>query len=50
MIEIRFDKSGGGVGKMSMATRIALSRDQQTMELENYAMEPVRLTEVRIEK
>ena len=51
MIEIRFPADGGpGVGKMSVATKIALTRDKQTLELENYGIEPVRLTEVRIEK
>jgi hypothetical protein len=50
LIEIRFDKNGVGVGKMSVATKITLSKDKQTMELENYGIEPVRLTEVRIEK
>ena len=50
LLEIRFDKSGVGVGKMSVATKISVSKDKQTMELENYGIEPVRLTEVRIEK
>ncbi len=50
LIEIRFPKSGVGVGKMSVATKITMSKDNQTMELENYGIEPVRLTEVRIEK
>jgi hypothetical protein len=50
LIEIRFDKNGVGVGKMSVATKISLSKDKQTIELENYGIEPVRLTEVRIEK
>lgn len=50
LIEIRFDKEGAGVGKMSVYTKITLSKDKQTMELENYGTEPVRLTEVRIEK
>jgi hypothetical protein len=50
LIEIRFDKTGVGVGKLSVATKISLSKDKQTIELENYGIEPVRLTEVRIEK
>jgi hypothetical protein len=50
LIEIRFDKEGVGVGKMSVRTKISLSKDKQTLELENYGIEPVRLTEVRIEK
>ena len=35
---------------MSVATKISLSKDKKTIELENYGIEPVRLTEVRIEK
>ena len=50
LIEIRFPKDGAGVGKMSVRTKISLSKDKQTVELENYGIEPVRLTEVRIEK
>ena len=50
LIEIRFDKNGVGVGKLSVATKIMMSKDKQTMELENFGIEPVRLTEVRIEK
>jgi hypothetical protein len=50
LIEIRFDKTGVGVGKLLVATKISLSKDKQTIELENYGIEPVRLTEVRIEK
>lgn len=50
LLEIRFNKDGVGQGKMSVYTKITLSKDKQTMELENYGIEPVRLTEVRIEK
>jgi hypothetical protein len=48
--EIRFNKEGVGQGKMSVYTKISLSKDKQTVELENFDIEPVRLTEVRIEK
>ena len=50
LIEIRFDKTGVGVGKMSVATKISLDKDKKTVELENFTLEPVRLSEVRIEK
>jgi len=50
LLEIHFTKEGVGVGKMSVATKISLSKDKMTIELENYGIEPVRLTEVRIEK
>ena len=50
LIEIRFNKEGVGVGKMSWRTKITMSKDKKTLELENYGIEPTRLTEVRIEK
>jgi len=50
LIQIQFDKNGNGVGKYSVATKISLIKDKKTVELENYGHEPVRLTEVRIEK
>jgi len=50
LIEIRFNKEGVGQGKMSVFTKITMSKDKQTMELENYDIEPVRLSDVRIEK
>ena len=34
---------------MSVYAKIALSSDKQSIELENYGTEPVRLTDVRIE-
>jgi hypothetical protein len=50
LIEIRFNKDGVGQGKMSVFTKITMSKDKQTLELENYDIEPVRLTDVRIER
>jgi hypothetical protein len=50
LIEIHFPKSGPGVGKMSVYTKISVTKDKKSIELENYDIEPVRLTEVRIEK
>jgi hypothetical protein len=50
LIEIHFNKDGIGVGKMSVRTKISMSKDKSTVELENYGIEPVRLTEVRPEK
>ena len=49
LIEIRFDTQGVGVGKMAVYAKVALSSDKQSIELENYGTEPVRLTDVRIE-
>jgi hypothetical protein len=50
LIEIRLDKSGKGVGKMAVATKIDFDRKKKTIVLENYGSEPVRLNEVKIEK
>jgi len=48
LIEIRLDKNGRGEGRMSVATRITLSRDGRTLELENYASQPVLLKKVAV--
>jgi hypothetical protein len=50
LIEIHFDKNGKGSGTYSVATKISLSKDKKTVELENYGREPVRLTEGIMEK
>ena len=50
LLEIRFDKNGEGVGKASIATKISFDKKRNTMELENYGIEPVRLNQVKIEK
>jgi hypothetical protein len=50
LLEIRLDKNGEGVGKASVATKITFDKDKNTMELENYGTEPVRLQQVKIEK
>ena len=50
LIEIRLGKDGKGVGKMAVATKIEFDKKKKQMVLENYASEPVRLNEVKIEK
>jgi hypothetical protein len=50
LIEIRLDKSGKGVGKMAVATKIEFDKKKNSIVLENYSSEPVRLNEVKIEK
>jgi hypothetical protein len=50
LIEIHFNKDNVGVGKMSFYTKISVSKDKQTLELENYGTEPLRLTNVTLEK
>lgn len=48
LIEIRVDKDGKGEGKMAVATKINFDKAKNTMELENYSSEPVRLNNVQI--
>jgi hypothetical protein len=50
LLEIRLDRNGEGVGKASIATKISFDKKRNTMELENYTIEPVRLNQVKIEK
>jgi hypothetical protein len=50
LIEIRVGKDGKGEGKMSVATKISFNKKHSTVELENYSSEPVRLTNVKVEK
>lgn len=46
-IELRLNAQGIEEGKLSRATRIISSGDGSYVELENYAAQPVDLTEVR---
>lgn len=48
LFEIRVDKSGKGQGKMAVATKIEFDKKKNTIELENYASEPVRLNNVTV--
>jgi hypothetical protein len=46
-IEMRLDGRGNGEGKLSGATRMIASADGRYVQLENYDVQPVELTEVR---
>lgn len=48
LIEIRVDKDGEGEGKLSIATKITFDKEDNVIELETYASEPVRLQNVRM--
>jgi hypothetical protein len=50
LVEIRLNKDGEGQGKLSVATKISLNKKDNTIELENWGTEPVRLTTVKIDK
>jgi hypothetical protein len=47
VVELRLGPDGTGEGKLSLATRITMSRTGRTIELENYDMQPVQLRGVR---
>jgi hypothetical protein len=46
-IELRLNSNGEGEGKLSLATRVTSSNDGKVVELENYAAQPVMLTNVK---
>lgn len=50
LIDIRFDGDGKGVGKLGFATKITVNRKTGTIELEDFGIEAVRLTDVRSDK
>jgi hypothetical protein len=50
LFEMRFDKSGKGEGRMAYATQINFDKKKNTIELENYSSEPVRLNNLTLEE
>jgi hypothetical protein len=50
MIDIRFDADGKGTGKLAVAAKVNYNDKTQTVEIENFGIEPVRLTEVHSSK
>jgi hypothetical protein len=48
LFEIHADKDGRGQGKVAVAAKIAFDKDKNTIVLENFASEAVRLNEVRV--
>jgi hypothetical protein len=52
LIQMKLDKEGRGEGKLSFATKIALSKDGTRIELENYGTTPAMLKniEAKVEK
>lgn len=49
LMDIRMKANGEGEGKLSVATKITYNKKKNTVELENYASEPVRLQNMRVE-
>jgi hypothetical protein len=50
LIEMRLDREGRGVGKMAVATKIEFDKGKKQLVLENFASEPVRLNEIKVQK
>jgi hypothetical protein len=46
---MRFNKAGKGEGKLAYATQILFDKKKNTIELENYSSEPVRLNNLTLE-
>jgi hypothetical protein len=49
LFEMRFDKDGKGEGRMAYMTQINFDKKKNTVELENYSSEPVRLNQLKLE-
>lgn len=49
LVEIHLDKNGKGDGRMLVASRLNVNKEQ-VVEVENYGQQPIRLNEVKIEK
>jgi len=50
LCEIRLGADGKGEGKLAVSTKISYDKDKKQIELENYGIEPVRLTQVTVDK
>jgi hypothetical protein len=50
LIEIHMKKDGTGEGKLSVATKISRNTKDNVVEIENWATEPVRLTNMKVRK
>ncbi len=49
LFEMRFNKEGRGDGRMAYATQIVFDKSKNTIEIENYSSEPVRLNNLQLE-
>jgi hypothetical protein len=47
--EIHLDRDGTGEGKLATMAKISYDKENRTIEIEDYAIEPVRLTRVTTE-
>jgi hypothetical protein len=49
-LEIHLTKEGTGEGKMAVATQLQFDKKKNAIVFENYSTEPVRLTNIKVEK
>lgn len=49
LFEMRFDKEGKGEGRLAYATQISFDKKSNSIEIENYSSEPVRLNNLKLE-
>jgi hypothetical protein len=49
LFELRFDKAGKGEGRMAYATQLKFDKAANSIEIENYSSEPVRLNNLELE-
>ena len=49
LFEMRLDRAGKGEGRMAYATQIKFDKKTNSIELENYSTEPVRLNNLELE-
>jgi len=50
LCEIRLNRDGTGEGKLAPMSKISFDKKKQVIEIENYGPEPIRLTQVTVEK
>ena len=50
VIDLRVNRDGDGEGKMSVATKVIYNKKENMIELENFSLQPVQLTNVHREK
>jgi hypothetical protein len=48
LVEIRLDAQGKGQGKLARAAKVDYDKASNTIQIENYGIEPVRLTQVEV--
>lgn len=48
LMEIRLGPDGKGEGKLAAGAKVEYDKDEKTVQVENYGIEPVRLTEVSV--